>query len=318
MEPRFSVVVPVYNEADNLDTLHARLGQVMAGLGGDYELLFVDDGSQDGSAERLQALHGKDRHVRVLRLSRNFGHHLAITAGLDRCRGQRVVLMDADLQDAPEAIPVLNAKLEDGFDMVYAERDRSADGAFKRWTSRALTAVLRALLRDGGTLSTSLFRIMTRQVVDEVCRCREHTRFVNNVFAWVGFRQTSVPVSRAARHGGRSKYGLLRMLKLAWMGLAGSSNLPLQLATIAGCAVSVLAVLVAGASLLGAGDAEGSRVAQLEPAILLFVAGVQLLCLGMVGGYVGRVFTESRARPLYIVAQHLDTPEREGDDAREA
>jgi glycosyltransferase involved in cell wall biosynthesis len=302
--PHFSIVVPVYNEEENLPELHRRLTAAMEQIGKSYEFVFVDDGSRDGSSAWLRKKHAEDSHVRLVRFSRNFGHHIAVTAGMDEARGDCVVLMDADLQDRPEAIPDLYAKLEEGWDVVYGVRAQKKHSLFKRVTSWMFNKLMAWIATEGTQITTSIFRIMRREVVDAVKECREQARFVVGLLSWVGFRQTSIEVVHGARHAGETKYSLVKMFKLAFNGITSFSRLPLQIASFVGFLVSMGAfgwgtwLLVSQA--IWSTAVEGWTSTMI---VLLFLGGVQLLCIGALGSYVGRIYGETQRRPLYIVAE---------------
>lgn len=307
--PYFSIVVPVYNEEGNLEELHRRLVSTLEGMGRTFELIFVDDGSRDGSYHKLEQLFARDARVRALRFSRNFGHHLAITAGLDAARGQAIVLMDSDLEDRPEVIPELHAKLEEGFDVVYGIRQGRTHSFFKRFTSKVFVSLLNRIADGEQQLNTSIFRVARRPVVDAVVACREQHRFILGLFSWVGFRQTGVDVAHGQRFAGSTKYSLYKMLKLALTTITASSTLPLKAASILGAVVSVSSFLYAGSlllkKLLWDTMVEGWTSTVVT---LLFLGGVQLICLGILGEYIGRIFGEIQRRPLYVVASRLERP----------
>jgi dolichol-phosphate mannosyltransferase len=301
--PFFSVVLPVHNEEGNLDELHRRLTSTLAGMGRPYELVFVDDGSRDRSVEILRAR--SDAHTRVLVFSRNFGHHLALTAGIDAARGEVVVLMDSDLQDRPEEIPNLFAKLEEGWDVVYAVRKTKKHSLFKRLTSMAFTSLMNRLT-EGLTIDTAIFRMARRPVVDAVRRCREQSRFLLGLFSWVGFRQTGVEVTHDARFAGETKYSLRRMVKLALNSLTAFSHVPLRLATYLGFMASTSSFLYAVYLVLKKILFDTAVIGWTSLMVVaLFLGGVQLLCIGILGEYVGRIYGESQSRPLYVVREEL-------------
>ncbi len=309
--PHFSVVLPAYNEEDTVDELYRRLTQVFhEQLPLTYELIFVDDGSTDGTFLRLRRLHEEDARVRVLRFARNFGYHSAITAGLDAARGEIVALMDADLQDTPEALPTLYRRLEEGFDVVHAIRVGANHPPMRRALSRLLSRFMRRLGTEQ-ELDGTIFRIARRPVVDAVKQCREQARFVLGLFSWVGFRQTGVEIPHAPRFAGVSKYSISKTLRLLAHSVTAFSRLPLQFAIYAGGAVSTLAFAFAVWVVLlelvwdTAVTGWSSTIV-----ILLFLGGVQLLCLGVLGDYVGRIFAETQNRPLYVVSAHLDKGKR--------
>jgi dolichol-phosphate mannosyltransferase len=303
----------VYNEEGNLNELHRRLVSTLEKLGRSFEIVMVDDGSRDGSYAAMTALHERDPRVRGLRFSRNFGHHLAITAGLDAARGQAIVLMDSDLEDQPEAIAPLFAKLEEGYDVVYGVRMGRTHSLFKRLTSRVFVALMNKLVDGEQQLNTSIFRIARRPVVDAVVACREQHRFILGLFSWVGFRQTGIDVEHGQRFAGSTKYSLYKMLKLALTTVTASSTLPLKTASLLGTIVSTLAFVYA-ASLLVKKLLWDTMVEGWTSTVVtgLFLGGVQLVCLGILGEYVGRIYNEIQRRPLYVVASRLEPPAPSG------
>ncbi len=307
--PFFSVVVPVYNEEGNIEELYRRLVETLSGLGRSFEIVFIDDGSRDASYVTIERLFQSDARVRALRLSRNFGHHLAITAGLDAARGETVVLMDSDLEDRPEVIPALFAKLEEGYDVVYGVRAGRTHSWFKRATSKLFVALLNRLAAGEQQLNTSILRIARRPVVDAVVACREQHRFVLGLFSWVGFRQIGIDVQHGQRFAGSTKYSLYKMMKLALTTITASSTLPLKAATFAGSLVSSLAFAYA-AMLLIKKMFYDTMVEGWTSTIVsgLFLGGVQLICIGILGEYVGRIYGEIQKRPLYVVAARLEQP----------
>ena len=317
--PYFSVVLPVYNEEANLDELHARLTEVLeSGLSCTYELIFVDDGSRDGSYKKLQELHARNPRVRVLRFARNFGHHLAITAGIDAARGEVVALMDSDLQDRPESLPILHDKLREGYDVVRAIRQGKKHSAFKRASSNLFNRLMNRLVH-GFEIDTAVFRIARRPVIDAVKQCREQARFILGLFSWVGFRQCGVEVPHGERFAGETKYSLFKMIRLAVTTITAFSRLPLQLASYLGFAVSGIAfaigVWIVALKVLFDTAVPGWSSVMVA---MLFLGGVQLLCVGILGEYLGRVYGEVQARPLYIVAEELGgSGELDGGDARQ-
>ncbi len=303
--PFFSIVLPVFNEEGVIDELYRRLTAALEGTGRTYEVLFVDDGSRDGSFEKLKALHAKDPRVRAIRFSRNFGHHMAITAGMDASRGECVVLMDSDLQDQPEEIPKLLEKFDEGYDVVYGIRTGKKHSAFKRVTSWAFVKAMNALVHEG-SINTHIFRLVRRNVVDVVNACREHSRFIVGLVSWAGFDQIGVPVAHGERFSGETKYSLFKMVRLALTSMTSFSQIPLQLASYTGFAAAGLGVLFA-AYLVARKVMYNTAVEGWTSTMvaIFFLGGVQLLCLGILGEYVGRVFTGVQNRPLYVVAKRL-------------
>lgn len=305
--PFFSIVVPVFNEEGNVDELYRRLVATLEGLQRTFEIVFVDDGSRDGSYAAIERLFLADSRVRAVRFSRNFGHHLAITAGLDAARGEAVVLMDSDLEDRPEVIPELFAKLEEGYDVVYGVRKGRTHSLFKRVTSKLFVALMNRIADGEQQLNTSILRIARRPVIDAVAACREQYRFILGLFSWVGFRQIGIDVEHGQRFAGATKYSLYKMIRLALTTITASSTLPLKAASFLGILVSSLAFAYAAVLLLKKvlwdTMVEGWTSTMVAG---LFLGGVQLICLGVLGEYIGRIYGEIQKRPLYVVASRLD------------
>ncbi len=304
--PVFSVVVPMYNEAEVIGEMHRRLAASMATLAAPWEAIYVNDGSRDASLPIVESLRQSDAHVAVLNLSRNFGKEIATTAGLDHARGDVVIVMDADLQDPPEVIPRLVAAWRAGYDMVYARRrKRSGDGWFKRFTAAAFYRVMRNVGDVSLPENVGDFRLMSRRVVDAVQQLREHHRCMKGLFAWVGFPCTVVVYDREARGAGCSKWPFWKLWNLAIEAITSFTVAPLRFATWLGLAVAVFAV-VFGAQLVLRTLIFGNPVRG-DPslmAVILLLGGTQLLTLGIIGEYLGRVFNETKRRPLYLVERY--------------
>lgn len=306
--PTFTIVGPVYNEAETLEQFVQRVTQVMEGLEGSWELLLVDDGSTDGSTERIRLLAETDSRVRPLIFARNFGHQLAVTAGLDYSRGQAVIIMDTDLQDPPEVIPDLIARWRDGYEVVYAVRtEREGESWFKKLTAAAFYRLINRITDVKIPVDTGDFRLLDRQVVAVLNRMRERHRFPRAMAAWVGFRHIGVPYRRSARLAGETKYPFRKMFRLALNAVTGFSYFPLQLATYFGFAaagLSALAIpLVIYIRLTGSQELAGQATTLIA---VLFLGGVQLISLGILGEYIGRLYDEAKGRPLYIVREEPD------------
>jgi glycosyltransferase involved in cell wall biosynthesis len=300
--PTFSVVIPVFNEAEVLPEFHRRLSSVMDLLG-TWEAVYVNDGSRDGSLRWLEALHRTERRVAIVNLSRNFGKEIATTAGLEHARGEAMVVIDGDLQDPPEVIPALVAGWRDGFDMVYAER-RARNG--ETWPKRLTADLFYRLMQHLGRVqlprNTGDFRLMSRRVVDAVLQLREHHRFMKGLFAWVGFPTSTVLYDRVPRHAGTTKWSYWKLWNLALEGITSFTVMPLKVATYLGLVVALFAV-VFGAQLMFRTLLFGNPVAGYPSmmVVILFLGGVQLITLGVIGEYLGRVFNETKQRPLYLV-----------------
>jgi dolichol-phosphate mannosyltransferase len=290
----FSFVAPVYNEEACLAEFHARLREVAERLGEPYEIIFVNDGSADGSLEVIRDLAKSDQHVKYVDLSRNFGHQEALTAGYDFARGQAVVTIDADCQHPPDMIPTLVDKWRQGYEVVYTIRTETANqGPFKRITSRVFYGLLE-WLSGLDVADRADFRLLDRKAVDALCSVREKGRFLRGMVSWIGFHQVGVPYQAAQRHAGQTGYSFKKMARLAGAGIFNFSLAPLRLILSAGLALMAVAVLCALATT--------GPVAHLT-AWVIGLTGLQLAALGLVGEYIGRTFDEVKNRPLYIVRQ---------------
>jgi polyisoprenyl-phosphate glycosyltransferase len=300
--PELSVVIPIFNEEENISVLYSRLTTVLEKTHVDYEIIFVDDGSRDNSLSQVQDLSAEDRHVVVVELARNFGHQVAITAGLDHSQGEAVIVMDGDLQDPPEVVPEFIAKWREGYDVVYGIRERRKE----RWLKRAAYAGFYRLLRRVASIEIPLdsgdFCIMDRRVVDLLRSMPERNRFIRGIRSWVGLNQAGLPIERHARIAGKPKYTFRRLILLALDGLVSFSYLPLRIITISGFSISLLSIFTAifyavKRLMTGLGP---PGFATLVVAVF-FLAGVQLITMGVIGEYVGRIFEEVKQRPLYVV-----------------
>ncbi len=300
-----SVVVPVHNEEESIRVLYERLTARLTGLEITYEIVFIDDGSSDRSLEILQGLHAEDLRVKYVALSRNFGHQVAVSAGLDYASGDAVIVMDADLQDPPEVVGELLARWRQGYDVVFAVRARrKGDGIFKRGTAALFYRVFRRITAVSAPLDAGDFRLMSRRAVDALRMCRERNRFVRGLAGWVGFRQVTVSYERDPRHAGETTYSVARMIRFAFDGIAAFSVLPLRLAAYAG-----LFFVIAGAGLfvyvtaVEGWSALRGVTNRVLVSVVLLVSGIQLLALWILGEYLWRIFEEARRRPLYIAAE---------------
>ena len=303
MSHHVSVVIPIYNEAEVLPTLHRRLTDVLEDLGHSYEIIFVNDGSTDASPKALFDLRAQDTRVKVISLSRNFGHQVAITAGLDYSTGDAVIVMDGDLQDPPEVIPRLVEQWQAGYEIVFAIRaSRRGESLFKRITAAAFYRILRRLTTTQIPLDAGDFRLMSRLAVDALRPIRERNRFVRGLVGWIGYRYTSISYVRDSRYAGATKYPLSKMIRFGLNGIFSFSFLPLQAATYLGFGVSLMSfIYLAYAVWL---KLFTTRVVQGWASVIvavLFVGGVQLLSLGIMGEYIGRIYEEVKQRPLYLV-----------------
>ncbi len=301
----YSIVVPIYNEIDNLSELHRRVTEVMNSSGESWELILVDDGSTDGSTDGIRDLAKKDKKVRPVVFARNFGHQVAITAGWDYARGDAIVIIDADLQDPPEVILELAKKWKEGYEVVYAVRsEREGETWFKKFTAAAFYRLIYSITDVKIPVDTGDFRLMDRKVVDVLKQMKERHRFPRGMSAWVGFKQIGVGYKRAARVAGVTKYPFRKMLTLALNAITGFSYFPLQVATYFGfvsAGVAILAIpLVMALRLAGSHFFEGQTTTLIS---VLFLGGVQLISLGILGEYIGRLYDEAKGRPLYIVRE---------------
>ncbi|MGQ9623556.1 MAG: glycosyltransferase family 2 protein [Candidatus Caldatribacteriaceae bacterium] len=302
---RFSVVVPVFNEEEVLPATYRRLTEVMERLSAPYELIFVDDGSKDGSPKILDDFAEKDSRVRVIHFSRNFGHQAAITAGMDYARGEAIIVIDADLQDPPEVIPEMVAKWREGYEVVYGKRVvREGETFFKRSTASLFYRFLRRMTDVDIPIDAGDFRLVDRKVAEVMRLLREKNRFVRGLVSWVGFRQAPLEYVRRKRFAGTTKYPLRKMLKLAWDGITSFSNKPLKISAYLGFVLSlasfVYLLYIVIAKLLGKSTVPGWASIMV---INLFFNGIILILLGVMGEYIGRVYDEAKNRPLYIVSR---------------
>ncbi len=317
--PTVSIVAPVFNEAESLPVLYERIRDVMQGIGETWELVLVDDGSKDGSGTIMEELYHRDPdHVRVIRFARNFGHQIAVTAGMQHTRGQTVILIDADLQDPPELIEQMLEKWREGYEVVYAVRARrEGESWFKLATASLFYRLLYRITDVDIPLDTGDFRLMDRKVVDAIDSMKEHHRFLRGMVSWVGFRQTGIEYVRGKRYAGETKYPLRKMLRLAWDGVTGFSYFPLQLATYLGFIIAFLnaAGILLVIYLRAFTDAEPLKGQATTLVTVLFLGSVQLISLGIIGEYLGRIYNEVRGRPLYILRDTLGVVPRPADQS---
>ena len=313
-------IVPALRDSNSADLPRARAGTAEASVSGSgntlpsdgFEIIYVDDGSTDGTAAVLRKLQAEDSRVRVVRLSRNFGHQIAITAGLEHASGDAVVIIDADLQDPPEVIGKFIERWREGCDVVYGVRtNREGETPFKRWTAKSFYRFINRLSDTRIPLDTGDFRLMDRAAVDALLSMPERDRFVRGMVSWLGFSQAAVPYARAPRCAGSTKYPFFKMLRLATDGILSFSVTPLRIATWTGFAASGVAILgilyALYARFFAAGLVKGWTSSFIA---VMFIGGAQLICLGIIGEYVGRIYGESKRRPLYFVRERL------GFDAR--
>lgn len=300
--PQISVVIPAYNEQENIPLLYERLVAALEALGESFEIVLVNDGSRDRTLPILHELAARDPRVVAVDLARNFGHQIAISAGMAQARGRAVIIMDADLQDPPEVLGQFVARWRDGYEVVYAIREKRKEGVLKRAAYSGFYRLLKRVAQIDIPLDAGDFCIMDRRVVDLLVRMPERNRFVRGIRSWVGFRQVGLAYERQARNAGRPKYTLTRLIYLALDGLISFSYLPLRLISIAGIAVSLLSILIAVFYVIQyfTVGLNPPGFATLVVAIFFF-AGVQLITLGVIGEYIGRIFEEVKSRPLYVI-----------------
>ncbi|MCB8967106.1 MAG: glycosyltransferase family 2 protein [Chloroflexota bacterium] len=303
-KPTISIIAPVYNEEPVLPELHRRVSAIMDELGEPWELVLVDDGSRDRSAAIIAELHAADPRVKGISFSRNFGFQEAVTAGLDYAQGDAVILTDADLQDPPEVIPEMIAKWREGYDVVYGVREsREGETWFKLMTAKVFYRLIHRITSVNIPLDTGDFRLMDRRVVDSLRRMHERNRFLRGMVPWVGYRQTGVYFKRAPRFAGEAKYSSVRrMFKFAMNAITSFSYLPLQLATYLGftiAGISAIAIVIVILLRLFAPHELTGQATTLVA--VLFLGGVQLISLGIIGEYLGRIYDEVKGRPLYLV-----------------
>ena len=302
---KYSIVVPMYNEEEVIEETYKRLTETMRTTNEEYELVFVNDGSRDRTMEIVSRICEQDKHVRLINFSRNFGHQIAITAGLDYAQGQAIVVIDADLQDPPRVILEMIQKWKEGYDVVYGKRiKRKGETWFKKATAAMFYRLLRSMTTVDIPLDTGDFRLIDRKVADALRGLKEKNRFVRGLVSWVGFRQTSVEYVREERWAGETKYPLSKMLKFAMDGITSFSVKPLRLATYIGFALSICSFLYLMVVLFQALFTDTTQPGWASTvAINLFFNGIMLILLGIIGEYIGRIYDESKDRPLYIVRE---------------
>lgn len=301
----YSVIVPIFNEEEVLSEAYKRLTAVMQKSDGNYEIIFVNDGSKDNSFEILKDLCQKDKRVKIIKFSRNFGHQTAITAGTDYAQGKAVIIIDADLQDPPEVIPKLIEKWKEGYEVVYGERQkRKGESFFKLFTASVFYRIIRKISQINVPANVGDFRLIDRKVADILKKIKEKNRFIRGLVSWVGFKQTGVLYERERRFAGKTKYPIRKMLKFAFDAITSFSFFPLYIATYLGffiafiCFIYIFFIFY----LVMFTDKVVPGWSSLMVAIL-FLGGIQLIAIGIVGEYIGRIGEEVKNRPLYIIEE---------------
>ncbi|UUV29544.1 glycosyltransferase family 2 protein [Amycolatopsis roodepoortensis] len=303
---RIAFIFPIYNEEENIELLHRTVDETMAPLAGkyDFSFIYVDDGSRDRSMDLLTALSRRDARVTVIELSRNFGHQMAVTAGLDLVDADAAIIMDSDMQDPPRVALELIEKWEEGFDVVYAQRRSRQDSMFKKLTAGAFYWFLRKMASVEIPRNTGDFRLIDRKVVDELRKYREQDRFLRGLISYIGFKQTAVLFDRDKRHAGVTGYPLRKMLRFAADGILGFSVAPLRMITRLGYLISLLSFLgilyVLGVKLFAPTTAVPGWA--FITAAMFFLGGIQIIMLGVLGSYIGRTYSQVQNRPLYGIA----------------
>ena len=307
-EPIFTIIAPIFNEIQSIPELYHRVCEVMDSTNEPWELILVDDGSSDGSTGVIREFAERDERVRPVIFARNFGHQLAVTAGLDYSRGKAVVIIDADLQDPPELILDMITKWREGYEVVYAVRtEREGESWFKLITASMFYRLIYRITDVDIPMDTGDFRLLDRKAVNVLNRMRERHRFLRGMSVWIGFKQIGVPYSRAARIAGETKYPFKKMFRFALDAVTSFSYFPLQVATYFGfflAGISLLAIPIVIATRLAGSQAFFGQATTLIA--VLFLGGVQLISLGILGEYIGRLFDEAKGRPLYIVRESPD------------
>lgn len=302
---RYSIIIPAYNEEAVIHETYTRITGIMKNLGEPYELIFINDGSQDRTREIIKGFAQTDDCVRLLDFSRNFGHQIAITAGMDYAEGEAIVIIDADLQDPPELIPQMIKKWQDGFEVIYARRvKRKGETFFKKWTASIFYRLLNLLTEVEIPLDTGDFRLIDRKVCDVMKRVKEKNRFVRGLISWVGFRQTAIDYIREERFSGETKYSLGKMLRLSMDGITSFSYKPLKLATATGVIVSTASFIYLIIYALQGLSSNGSfSLGIFLTGIILLLNGLMMVNMGIMGEYIGRIYDEAKNRPLYILRE---------------
>lgn len=304
---KISVVIPVYNEESTISELCERLEQVLSNLNEDYEVIFIDDGSKDRTTEALRLMSHKNKRIKVIFLSRNFGQHISIAAGLSHATGEILILMDADLQDIPEEIPKLLSKFSEGYDIVYGMRTNRADSFLKKINAELFFLFFEKLTGYKLPQGISTFRVMSRRFVDAFNMMPEHSRFTAGIMAWIGFPYTTVPIEHSDRKTGKSKYSFLKLFKLSLDAIFSFSDYPLKLASNVGLFLSFSSIVI-GLYMILRKLTTGFIITGYASLIvsLFFLAGLQFFFMGIIGEYIARIFKDVQKRPLYIIKDKLN------------
>lgn len=302
---QYSIIAPIYNEIGNIPELYRRVKETLEKTGEEWELLLIDDGSTDGSTDEIRKLAVMDEHVKPVIFARNFGHQIAVTAGLDYSQGRAVVIIDADLQDPPEVILDLIAKWKEGYEVVYAQRSaREGETWFKLFTASLFYRLIYHITYINIPMDTGDFRLLDRKVVDVIVQMRERHRFLRGMSVWVGFKQAGITYKRASRYSGVTKYPMKRMIRFASDAITSFSYFPLQVAMYLGFVSAGLAIIAIPVVVIMRIVGSHAFLGQATTLIaVLFLGGVQLISLGILGEYIGRLYDEAKGRPLYIVRE---------------
>ena len=311
--PELSVIVPAFNEGENIDAIVEKLVPVLEATVSSFEILFIDDGSSDDTFARIRRLAAGEPRIRAIRFSRNFGKEIALAAGLEHADGQAVVIIDADLQHPPEVLASFVARWREGYEMVYGQRvDRTTDGPLRRWMTEHFYTLFEKFGEIPLPPGAGDFRLMDRKVVEALRRLPERARFSKGLYAWVGFKSIGVPFEVQERLHGSSKWGMGKLTRFAFDGLSSFSTLPLRLATYCGIGISIFAITYAITivlrTLIWGSDVPGFPTLVVA---VSFFSGIQLIFLGVIGEYIGRIFAEVKRRPLYLIAEDIGCEEAE-------
>lgn len=309
--PALSIVIPLHNEEGNLPHLHQRLIPVLQDITAAYEIVYVNDGSKDATLSIVKALAVQDKRVRYISFSRNFGHQMAIMSGIEHAHGEAVIVMDGDLQDPPELIPHLWAKYKEGYKVVYAQRrSREGETLFKKWTAKVFYRILKKTTQIKIPLDTGDFRLIDRKVIDYLKQMPERNKFLRGQIAWIGFKQAAVFYDRESRFTGKTNFSFSKMFQFALDGITAFSNYPLRMATVMGFVVSAISFIVILYALYSKFVLDRTITGWTSLIIsVLFIGGVQLIAIGIIGEYISRINSDVRKRPLYVIEEENVTQE---------